>query len=515
MLAVSVEFPAGRYHATPWGRHVNEGVPEWPPSPWRFLRALLAVWKTKLPDVGEEQMSRLLRPLRQPPLYHLPPATAAHTRHYMPWDKNWKRNRPVSRTFVLDTFVAVPRERPLLLVWPDVELASEEEALLEQLLHGLTYLGRAESWCSASLGRRWEWDKGSGELTADDGDGTLAINGWPARDDEEGGWSGADRPSGGTERVSVLTASGSAGLEDLLAGTGELRDQKMDPTRPPGSQWVDYERPEDCFEVEPAPRAPRVMIRDDAPTVVRWALDGSVFPRITDTVEWGGVARAASMSVYGRRYDGEASPILAGKDEDGEPLTGHQHAFYLPTDEDLDGRLDHLTVWSPGGLNRRVLRALGDLSRLYPDDGQPEVQLLQVGQGMPDEFTASAFFGRSRVWLSVTPFVLYRYPKTRNDGSPKLNEEGRQIDGPAEQVRLACDRRGFPEPAAVERVPACQLEGTSLRWTEFQRWRTRGPDPALTDGFGFRLTFEEPVAGPLTLGYASHFGLGMFRKAGR
>jgi CRISPR-associated protein Csb2 len=48
MLALAIRFPAGRFHATPWGRHVNEGAAEWPPSPWRLLRALVATWKRKL-----------------------------------------------------------------------------------------------------------------------------------------------------------------------------------------------------------------------------------------------------------------------------------------------------------------------------------------------------------------------------------------------------------------------------------------------------------------------------------
>ena len=40
MLAIKFTFTANRYHATQWGRHVNEGVPEWPPSPWRILRGI-------------------------------------------------------------------------------------------------------------------------------------------------------------------------------------------------------------------------------------------------------------------------------------------------------------------------------------------------------------------------------------------------------------------------------------------------------------------------------------------
>ena len=42
MPTLQLRFPGGRYHATPWGHHVNEGLIEWPPSPWRLLRALIA-----------------------------------------------------------------------------------------------------------------------------------------------------------------------------------------------------------------------------------------------------------------------------------------------------------------------------------------------------------------------------------------------------------------------------------------------------------------------------------------
>src|SRR5215207_6492593 len=91
-VTLKLTFPAGRYHATLWGRHVNEGVPEWPPSPWRLLRALIATWKRKCADLGEEQVRRILEPLLAPPQFQLPPARAAHTRHYMPLNERSVRD---------------------------------------------------------------------------------------------------------------------------------------------------------------------------------------------------------------------------------------------------------------------------------------------------------------------------------------------------------------------------------------------------------------------------------------
>ena len=92
MLCLVFEFPAQRYHATPWGHHVNEGLVEWPPSPWRIIRALLATGYTKL---GWQQVPDEMRQLVEAlaahePTYRLPPATLGHTRHYMPI-KGWKK----------------------------------------------------------------------------------------------------------------------------------------------------------------------------------------------------------------------------------------------------------------------------------------------------------------------------------------------------------------------------------------------------------------------------------------
>jgi CRISPR-associated protein Csb2 len=49
---LALRFPLGRYHATPWDRSANEGTTEWPPSPWRLLRALVATWYTRCPGPG-------------------------------------------------------------------------------------------------------------------------------------------------------------------------------------------------------------------------------------------------------------------------------------------------------------------------------------------------------------------------------------------------------------------------------------------------------------------------------
>ena len=152
MITISLRFLAGRYHATPWGRHVNEGTVEWPPSPWRIVRALVATWKRTLPDVPESAVKPILEALTAvPPRFELPRASTGHTRHYMPWDKNWKHNKPYPRTKIFDTFVVVSPETEVLVSWPEVKFADSQRELLARILANLGFLGRAESWCEARL----------------------------------------------------------------------------------------------------------------------------------------------------------------------------------------------------------------------------------------------------------------------------------------------------------------------------------------------------------------------------
>ena len=54
----SCDFPLAAYTRRRWGRHVNEGAVEWPPSPWRLLRALIATWHLKNDSVTRRRCTR-------------------------------------------------------------------------------------------------------------------------------------------------------------------------------------------------------------------------------------------------------------------------------------------------------------------------------------------------------------------------------------------------------------------------------------------------------------------------
>lgn len=153
MFALAFRFPARRYHATPWGRNVNEADVAWPPEPWRLLRALIAAyWRKGDRDRWqEEHLAELIDVLAGSlPVYCLPEgAVHAHARHYVPMGTMDKGREKTSLVF--DAFVRLPERGTLVAAWPDMALEGDLFSFAADLVAAIGYLGRAESWteCTA------------------------------------------------------------------------------------------------------------------------------------------------------------------------------------------------------------------------------------------------------------------------------------------------------------------------------------------------------------------------------
>ena len=476
MVAIKFTFTANRFHSTPWGRHVNEGVLEWPPSPWRILRGIVATWRRTLPELPSDRVEPILEALvSEYPKFHLPPASMGHTRHFMPKHETVADRKKRQTTLVLDPFVAVQLEAPLFAVWPNVGLDSRQRSDLELILRNMPYLGRAESWVNAELASEYP-DPNSYPLD----------NGMP--------------PGGDLEVIRTLVPHRHIGLKDLEVETSELRrGGRIDPE---GAHWYPYVRKRDCFTsfrtAPPRPAARKV-------TVVRFALSGKVLPMAFDTLRWGEVARKAAMSRYGKQNDEAVSEALSGKDKSGKPLQGHPHAFYLPTDEDGDGRLDHLTIWAPGGLDENESKAIVSVPKLDLGGGRDPLQLGYQAHGREDDFVGvSPLFGKCRRWRSLTPYVLTRHRK-RDSDSPEEQVE-REVSLRWPDRRLRSVRVKHPRKRIV---PMRQGRSDGFRPFDFFAYR-RGGGSNAGGAFNFELEFEEGVPGPIALGFACHYGLGLF-----
>jgi CRISPR-associated protein Csb2 len=465
MVSLAIRFPSGRFHATPWDRHVNEGVAEWPISPWRIVRALTAALHTRCPDLDRGVAGDALRKLAVPPHFTLPPATAAHTRHYL-------SSNAVKRTdssLTIDAFVALDRQVPVHVHWP-AKLTGEECHALATMARALSYLGRAESWCEMEL--------------LDDNALRPEPNCSPAN---------GSGPAPGAQAVRVLCPAPDVTQEDIERTTTALQREGW--SDPPGSRWVLYHRQADALTPGVAPAA---MPSCPRPTVAELAFGGSVLPLLTDAVIVAEQIRAAAMSRHGI-----PSETLSGKAADGSRLLAqHRHAHYVPDARGHAKRITHCLVYAPAGFSETEQAALTRVSFLVQRHNRPALDVVLSGFGdAPDFAGATPLLGVSRRWRSRTPFVLTRHAR-------------RGKDSPAEQVVRELRLRGFPAPE--EFVP---LVGAALtdpragdsgltRWVEFHVQRRGRPHPP--GAVGFELLFAEPQQGPMLLGYGCHYGLGQF-----
>jgi CRISPR-associated protein Csb2 len=476
MIAIRMCFLSGRLHATPWGHHVNEGVVEYPPSHFRLLRSLIAVKRRACRDtVTEEQLQNIVSTLSPPPVFKLPPGTIAHTRHY-------DQQKKVLKFF--DTFVQFGQDNEMLWGWPDSQSDQLDRDALSVLLAALGNFGRAESWCEA-------------ELLSPEEAHLLAEN---------RNWINC-RPLNEVQGVSALKTTRLLIANPALTGEELVKILEISTTTmrkakqivPPGTQWINYVLPDGILD-HPASTIRRRTPPSRTYSIARFALSSNVLPRITDALPFGEQVRRALIR---NRLDPSHSEVILGKRIDGEPLVGHQHAHYLPTDEDLDGRLDHITIFAPLGFDKSDLDAIGAMKTIFRRGNQADVKLILTGLGTSDQLTDLMLFQGSRKWRSVTPFSL---PRFANRGAGKLP---RPKDLPESQLLRELTTRGFPVPQSIKRIEGYTPSGASLiRWLEFYHARFNG-----TEGYGlagFELEFDEPVKGPISLGFACHFGLGLF-----
>ena len=466
MTTIRLTFPAGRYHATPWGRHVNEGVAEWPPSPYRFLRALYDVWQRKCSDLPEAEVREVLADLAGSlPRFRLPRAAATHTRAYL----SSNNEDPTAKNLVFDSFLVFDRSGECFVCWSDLELTAGARATLARLLSHLNYLGRSESWVQAEL---WEGNVDGGFNC----EAKAAAEG-----DEEFTTVACAAPASGYE--------GEEWMRALTFSTANLLKERA--SAPPLLRKVQYARGGTAIETDP-PRHSGPRHEQDVQAVM-FGLDATVLPLVTTTLEVAEQIRVRLMGAHKGVTGDESlvSAVFSGKGPDGGKRLDHGHVYVLPLGNDL-GRIDRVLMVNPlRGFSESELEAVRRVRALWQRDGRPEVRCVVTWQGRREEATEE----RGLVWESATPFVPPRHRRKGRDFGAFLEEE----------VRRECRNHGVEEPAAVE--PLKEMPGI---FHEVEYRRNRKQDP-VRPGYALRVRFGAERGGIFAIGYGAHFGLGQFR----
>ncbi len=495
-LLIEQRFPLGRFHASRWRENAfADPYGEWPPSPWRLVRALAARWYQYSRETGdrdEEKIKRLLNTIAsERPVYHLPESAfrGPSLKQYQPtgefaWSDPSAGSGAVKQsktTLFPDSYFAFTSTDQVIWRWETLLVPAEDLELLKELLTRITYFGRAESYSRLQLAQA-----------------EFAVN---------------CQPSSGNDGVPVLCFKPNSPLR-LDALLARYSDQKpvADVSVPPGTEWVFYQRP--VRSVSQRQNAPRTSVSEAKPRYVQFSIGGHIYP---PKRQWIRIAeRFRGRVLRGIQEQPELRERLAGKNEDGTMMkTNHRHAYYLIWPDEY-GNPARLIVWRPEPFSREELACLDKAAekaiswadrRLSSKDSEQDrvVRLIPLPSATP---LPKDMQGTSKQWTSATRFVrpANRHTRGRN-GRTRLSEEPEQIC--ARLIELNWGVR----PIQIERIDSSAL-WVRLHESEAEK-KTRLADGKRNakagPGFQLKITFEEPFQGPLMVGDSCHFGLGLFR----
>lgn len=465
MVGLAIRFELGRYHATPWGSHVNDAAVEWPPSPWRIIRALYSTGRT---DTRLLELRAALDGALQalidapPPVFELPPSLAAHTRHYMP-QLAYSALHTAATSKVLDGFLAIDPAAELK-VWWDTSLTADAADALAATARSLGYLGRSESVCSARMVSGAGPDRASARPAA-------------SMDVIESGWDLTD----------LLCPQRGRPLDTATVSVTDMRKSRL--LLPEGTERLTYA----VLREDPTRAPTQAALADRPPTLALFRLRGADRPALTEAVAIGQLLRSALQHAYGAGNRSTASPTFSGRSGDTPREDQHRHAHYISIPSPHHGRVDQLLVWAPEGFGPAEVAALARVDHISIHGIPKRLPVALAALSNETGLLLDEVLGPARIWRSATPFGLVRHPKVRR---------GQMRDSPEDQVRRELSLRGLPEPSAV------RLERGS--WHRFRSAKAGQSRLQRASVFGVKLEFEEPIPGPIAIGAFCHFGLGMF-----
>ena len=493
MLSIEIKFLNGRYHSTPWGKNVNEGMVEWPPSPFRFIRGMIDTWKRKEMELVDEKVMEVIKKLsKEPPVFYLPPASSSHKRVFLSANKA----DPSEKNLIFDAFVVLKRENPVYMLWNELTLNSEDIKILNSILSSMNYLGRSESWIEASAIQPETFNTpphyfkvpvSNGDIKSDTDPIDIAcIVPW-------------DQYSQQPFCFKKGKAKKKLSFFDLICLTSkEVMDMKL--SEHPAIKWETYRRNTYCFDINHNPKSSKTGSHINA---VLYSIETKVAPMITETLEVAEKFRRKLMGIH-KKVKGESAEIslnFSGKKINGKSAEGHNHTYYLPLDKNSDGYIDHIAVLSNIPFDADELTALDIISSLWQSKNKPDLLTIPVMWGNADNLCRM-----SPTLQSATPFLPTRFwKKSRGDLKEWLqNEVERELENHSIEAKLI-----NMEFVNQEDKGDFIMKNSSLRikWHQFRRNR-KEDKPRW--GYNLKLTFDRPLNMPVSIGYASHFGMGLF-----
>lgn len=517
-------FPLGRFHATPWKVFpYDDPHGEWPPSPWRLIRAILArshQLERESSATSNAARESLVGALAESHIaWRMHPATwrGPGLRQYQPAE--FKKMPAAARepgmftyntTKVQDNFWLTAGEtQPLLWIFEGDGWSDATLSLLDDCLARVTYFGRAES--------------------------ITVIERVPAESiSSEPNCVLVDQRT--ENSVPVLCPRREVTLEQLQVTTDDDAVRKA--TVPPGAVWRFAERPARSAvriarKINQRPHKPKCLLQfalgsrvaphlDHIALISNWlrgrAVRHFLQARGLESGDW----KAAGPDLR------EAVSLLSGKGVDGIPLTGHRHTYFGLYLDPPTRKPTRLLAWRatpftdaeeaairhaasmPFSLGHRENSSKGQRATKR-DPWKVHCVPLDSNVPPPPGLASNQSFP---VWESLTPYVPPKHAFGRR-GKARVGKS------PQEQLQQDLERIGLRPSEIVllgrQNLPLDDQDELQGEWVKVHAPRgTHGGSTNLSKlGFRFRITFAGAVPGPLALGHSSHFGLGLFLPVAR
>ncbi|MGH9486097.1 MAG: type I-G CRISPR-associated protein Csb2 [Terriglobales bacterium] len=557
-LILRQSFPLGRFHATRWKANPfdKELAGEWPPSPWRLTRAVVARWyQWRREEAGtwsEDELKKLIRALCTSDYSVYLPKQARQaiiSRQYQPAE--FGMDPPNYKSFEAKFTATDGAEQKLKDI---VERIEHHESHILVRVKKKSAQTQVEKIIGTPLAdwRGLNPDPGARGWTKS----LTQDSAWCISPDEclfwfvEGdGWTpelaGVLNQClerivyfGRAEALTRICVTDEASVHPNVILTENSTSDRLAPVLVPcfDATRADIERvTQDPLAARNIPQGARLLYAQRSPrppareivrrtpmrpatNLLQFALGWAVAPKQRATVRLTSRFRTATLNNLIRiktngattRWSEAPASVRAeiagmtGKDAQGQPLRGPRtHAeFFLWWDGNVPTRL---LIWRdarPFDENEQeamLSAAAQELSwaAVGPDAEAWKIKLVPLDTAVP---APPGFDGASAtVWRSLTPYVPPRH--NLRGGKP------RDPEALENQIRRELAARGYRS------LLLFLEEIDSPTWVAVHVPRREACQQSfIGDRRGYRLclSFEAPISGPFRLGHSSSFGLGMF-----
>lgn len=509
MLSATLRFPLGVYHALGAGTSGPDArrEPEWPPSPVRLIGALLDAAHGQPDGADDAALSVINRvACAGAPAILAPRAVArpeiASQVAVLRGASQWAPRNP-AKAEVADGLslrdLAGPRasvdkggvaigDQGVAFVWDDLALTDGERAMLDHLAVDVSWLGTSRSPVLVQFVDETPTDSGvcwhplpaGGSRRAEcqvripTGRTVQAFDTEFAR----------RRSAKGRIEASGLQKPASAGVTVAYAADDTAEAPIHDPRH-----WGQ------AFILEVAP-------------------DSAVRPKAPATYLVARAVRNALLAQFGDVGDVDEAPVLLR----GRGAT--PHVAFVPLSfvgaDHADGSIKGVAVIPP-----HPARLNGDVTELdvvergirrlldRGPEGPGVVRLLGAGSLRLRDHDAMTrpvasldlqrYLGSSETWTTVTP-VIHSHWRTAKSRQALVD-----------QVVADCAHVGLPAPVHIQVLQASDVRGAPPAFVDLRGLRKEWLGPARGPSQHLRITFERAVRGPVLLGRARHFGLGLMQ----